>query len=98
MNWDIVAKINQRERQMLVHSYIYYMRDDSIISDEKWAEWALELRELIHSYPEEFKSSVYWVDFTDWDGSTGFHLNLTRPEIVGAAERLLYLRDQKGGH
>lgn len=55
----------------------------------------MELRDLIREYPAEFKVSVYSVDFYDWDGSTGFHLNLTRPEIISAAERLIYLRDMK---
>ena len=46
MNQRIIEKIRQRRRQMLVHSYIYYELDDSIISDAQWSKWAVELAEL----------------------------------------------------
>lgn len=64
-------KIRQRRHQMLVHSYLYYIMDESVISDGKWQEWADELVEL-----QKQKKIIDFYDdvFADWDGSTGMHL------------------------
>lgn len=69
---NISEKIKQRRSQMLVHSYLYYHLDTSIVSDHKWQEWADELTYLQQKYPEK----VNWYDkaFKGWDGSTGMHL------------------------
>lgn len=60
---------------MLVHSYIYYELDQSLISDSKWSEWAKELEQLQKDYPEESQSVEEYEQFKDWDGSTGAFLN-----------------------
>lgn len=87
----ILDKINQRERQMLVHSYIYYRKGTSIVSDSKFDEWAYELVSLIKNYPNEFKMSAYYKDFKNFDGSTGFNLPYTYTEIMNKAEYLMTL-------
>lgn len=53
-------KINQRERQLLVTSYLYYKLDKNIISDDKFDEWAFELVDLMKQYPDEFKQSEFY--------------------------------------
>ena len=65
-------RIKQRRSQMLIHSYLYYHKDTSIISDHQWQEWAEELKELQASYPAPI--DFYDKAFSDWDGSTGMHL------------------------
>lgn len=40
------ALIQRRRYQILVHSLIYYELDIQLVSDYKWAEWALELKKL----------------------------------------------------
>lgn len=67
----LVEKIRQRRMQMIVHSYLYYELDASIISDEKWQQWADELTVL-----QEQEKSIGFFDeyFVDWNGSTGMHL------------------------
>lgn len=70
----ISAKIKQRRLQMLVHSYIYYELDDSLISDAQWTKWAIELRDLQAEYPEIARKVKYSRMFEDWDASTGYHL------------------------
>ncbi len=57
---------------MLIHSYLYYHLDTSIVSDHKWQDWANELAFLQQTYPE--KIDWYDKEFADWDGSTGMHL------------------------
>ena len=60
---------------MLVHSYIYYELDQSIVSDSKWSKWAKELEQLQRDYPKESVEVEYYEDFKDWDGSSGAFLN-----------------------
>lgn len=54
-----LAKINQRERQILVHAYLYYKMNKNLISDDKYDQWSFELDELIKKYPDLFKKSAY---------------------------------------
>ena len=78
--------IKQRRSQMLIHSYLYYQRDISIVSDDQWQEWANELQCL----QENNKDPIGFYDevFKDWDGSTGMHLP-TDVWIRRKAEQLL---------
>lgn len=64
-------KIRRRRLQMMVHSYLYYELDSSVISDAKWQEWADELTEL---QEQEKVIGFYDEEFADWNGSTGMHL------------------------
>ena len=48
---QILAKINQRERQILVHAYLYYKNNQNLISDDKYDQWSFELADLIKTYP-----------------------------------------------
>lgn len=66
--------IEQKRRQILVHSYIYYELNDSIISDGRWYEIADELVALQDAFPEIAKQCVFHDEFKDFDRSTGFHL------------------------
>ena len=74
MNEAIRAKIKQRRRQMLVHSYIYYDLNKNIVSDYVWAKWAKELEQLQRDFPEESQSVEEYEQFKDWDGSSGAFL------------------------
>lgn len=72
-NDEIKALIKRRRGQMLVHSYLYYVKDDPIISDDLWQTWADELTQLQNDNPK-LKIGYYDKEFFDWDGSTGMHL------------------------
>lgn len=92
----IAEKIQQRRYQMLVHSYIYYEMNENIISDSQWSQWAMELVELQHKYPDIAEQVPYADDFADWDGSSGAFLTYTnKPNIVVTAEKLIQRRTVK---
>ena len=88
-NEEIKELIRRRRGQMLVHSYIYYKRDENLITDFDFDKWAFELAELQNKYPELAKECPYADAFEDWDGSTGAFLPYELPNIVAIAERLL---------
>ena len=53
MNMTQIAELIQRRRlQLLVHSCIYYAYNENLITDDTWAEWALELEKLQAQYPD----------------------------------------------
>lgn len=78
-------KIKQRRTQMLVHSYLYYVKDENIISDEKWQQWADELVEL---QKQKLEIGFYDEAFKDWTGATGMHLPFDK-WVKHRAEKLL---------
>jgi len=73
-NDEIKTLIRRRRAQMLVHSYMYYHMDESIVSDDTWQMWADELAKLQNDHPKCCKIKYYDKEFIDWDGSTGMHL------------------------
>lgn len=85
----IAELILRRRLQMLVHSYIYYEKDDNIVSDQQWSKWAVELAQLQKKYPD-IAEQVEWADaFEDWDASTGAFLPLKHPTVVRIGNYLL---------
>ena len=93
MDVSVLKKIERRRRQLLVHSYIYYELNDSVISDSQWSEWALELEELQRNHPEESSKAVFYDEFKNFDHSTGAGLDYFKDEIICAAKLLLHNRD-----
>ena len=94
-NQKIVEKINQRRRQILIHSVIYYKLNDSLISDSTWSRWAIELYNLQKDYPEIAETVPYHNAFKDFDPSTGCNLPLDDEWAVGTALYLLRLHDKR---
>lgn len=86
--------INQRRRQLLVHSIIYYEFNENIISDHTWSKWAMELVSLQNQYPDIAKTCIYAESFKDFDGSTGFNLPLDDPWACAKAQQLLKWRNK----
>lgn len=78
---EALELINRRERQILVHSFLYYQLNDNLITDFTFDAWSKELAELIQEYPEAYRKSVYCDGFRGFDGSSGFDLPYSRPEI-----------------
>lgn len=92
---EIRALILRRRLQVLVHSCIYYVFNENIISDSTWGAWARELAELQEKYPSIAARVDYAKEFQDFDGSTGFHLPTRNLEIMAKAQYLLEIRKEK---
>jgi len=69
-----VEKINLLERWILFHSYLYYEKNESIVSDNVYDKNAHMLYKAIVKYPKAFKASRYYKFFKDYDGNTGMQL------------------------
>lgn len=85
----ILEKINQRERQLLVHCFLYYEKNKNIISDDQYDRFSFDLADLIKKYPDDFKKSGYYHEFRNFDPSTGLGLNYKKPEIINTGLKLL---------
>lgn len=99
INYDdpIASKIQQRRYQMLVHSYLYYGLDISLVSDHQWMQWAQELVELQKNHPSISARVVFADAFKGFDGSTGCHLPYNDDRIVNIAHRLLRIHEKQEG-
>lgn len=88
--------ILRRRLQILVHSYIYYELNESLIPDHTWGKWAKELVDLQNQYPHISERVDYHSHFKDFDVSTGIGLPYKNPEIVRKAKWLLKVcREEK---
>ena len=92
---ELLEWMNRRERQLLVHSFLYYQLNENIISDHTFDLWSKELAKAIIDHPETFKQSVYADGFKNFDGSSGYDLPFHLPEIQNTGYRLLKLRSTK---
>lgn len=96
LNEEIRSLIQRRRMQLLVHSAIYYAYNESIVTDEQWKNWALELERLQKDYPEEANAAPYADAFRTFDHSTGYDLPYRDHAVMAKAIWLLRIRDQKG--
>lgn len=68
-------KVEAIQRQILVHSMIYYNLNDSVISDKKFDKLCRLLVRKMEQYgPKKMAKTEYGYVFHDFDGSTGFDL------------------------
>lgn len=92
---EIEALIKRRRLQLLVHSSIYYDYNENIVSDNQWKDWALELEQLQHEYPELANKVEYAEAFKDFDHSTGYNLPYRDDKIREKAIWLMRLHDKR---
>lgn len=85
----IQEQIQQRRLQILVHSYLYYQLNESIISDHTFDRWCKELVYLTEQYPEEASNVIYHKEFEHFDGSSGYDLPYTLPDVQHAGNQIL---------
>lgn len=74
--WTVYDKISFLQRVILIHSYLYYMKDNPTWSDKKYDEIAKQLA-FYQRHLTEYKIvtyTQYGYVFFDYDGTTGFDL------------------------
>lgn len=87
---ETAALILQRRHQILVHSYLYYHYNMSLISDSQFDAWAKELVQLQADNPQLSEKVFYYRDaFRGFDGTTGYDLPYTDPRIARKADLLI---------
>lgn len=92
---EILALINRRRRQILVHSFLYYRMNTSIIPDSTYDAWARDLADLQTKYPEIAREGVYVDAFADFSESvTGFDLPLHDPWVVSKGLQILRYHEE----
>ena len=71
-----IHKVNFLQRAIILHSYLYYEMDNSVVSDKEFDSICKQYLEMVKEYDEEYivVNSEYGYVFFDFDGSTGFHL------------------------
>ena len=83
--------IQQKIRQYLLHSFLYYQLDESIIADRHYDDICAEVLQFIEThtsssllpYQELVKKNLS-------DDASGFSVRKYPPEIISAAIHLLY--------
>lgn len=93
-NKQVLEEINRKQRQILVHSYLYYKRGTNLITDSEFDKWCKRLVHLQKFHKPEFKKSQYYSDFKNFDGSTGMDLPYMLPNIVSMSEYLLKIKEE----
>lgn len=89
MEQTILEKINQREYQILVHSFLYYKLDKNIIDDSKFDFFMYDLVELMKNHENEFLKSVFYSEFKSFEGGTGADLKYDTEQIRRISTRLI---------
>lgn len=95
---DLLELMNRRQRQILVHSFLYYQLNTNLISDHVFDRWSKELVSLMQSNPELVKQTVYYNGFKEFDGSSGYDLPYALPEIQQVGYRLLNYNNKNRGN
>lgn len=74
--WTDKLKIDFLQRVILIHSYLYYEKDNSIWTDRKYDEVAKQLTNMQEERTTKWieDKTQYGYCFYDFDGTTGFLL------------------------
>ena len=88
----VLKLIERRHRQLLIHSYLYYKLNMSIIEDATFDRWCAELVELHREHPELAECAEYYNVCKNFDQSgSGFFIRSYPMEIMATALRLLWV-------
>jgi len=72
--WSDATKISFLQRYIIVHSALYYEKNESKITDATFDATAKQLVKMQRENREAFKRSQYYYCMKDFDGTTGFYL------------------------
>lgn len=94
--WTMRERIEFLQRTILIHSYLYYEKDNSIWTDKKYDEVARQLTNIQEEHTIKWikNKTQYGYCFYDFDGTTGFDLwdrlnEKDRQFIQNIAERIV---------
>lgn len=93
---EIAARINQRRRQLLVHSFLYYRMNMGVISDYQYDEFARELIELQAGWPDVAAQCIYAEAFEGFEMGDSFALPFGEPAVQEWTMRFLRAKDAIG--
>ena len=93
---EVLELMVRRRRQLLIHSYIYYGRGTSLISDGQWDRWARELERLNAEYPVLAGTGEFAGAFHKFTSASGYYLPYQSGWVVRAAEHLLMIAKEHG--
>ena len=83
--------LNRLIRQFLVHSYLYYRLDESLISDQQYDELAKKLRKSLTSRDTDanlaYKEHLGSISISE---ASGYSIRQYTLEIISTALHLLY--------
>ena len=82
--------LRQKLNQFLVHSYIYYQLDDSLIRDTQYDEICRELRELLQTHQEKKIPYRFVAEPAIGEEASGFTIRNYPPRIISTSLHLLY--------
>ena len=75
MELTVLEQIDILQRKIILHSYLYYELDDSVISDREYDAMSKQLVEYKNDHPDLWVKSEYYKQFgDDYNGATGFTL------------------------
>lgn len=93
----VIELITRRQRQIIVHSYLYYKLDETIIPDTTFDAWYFQLLDLQKKYHDIAKKAPYWCIAKQFDETgSGYFIKKYPPELIGQALIVLdYVRKMK---
>ena len=87
-----LERINQLERQIYLHSYLYYEKNTNVVEDYVFDKMMTNLAEMRNKYPSKFSQSEFYEDYKDWDEGSGAFLNYDIPSIRKIAKVLYHVK------
>lgn len=94
--WTEAEKISFLQRVILIHSYLYYEKDNSVWTDKQYDEVARQLTDMQEEHTTKWikNRTQYGYVFYDFDGTTGFLLwgrlkDKDKEQIAGISENIM---------
>lgn len=82
--------LERRALQFLVHSFLYYRLDETVISDHSFDRIAKDLRKLRKTHPKADIPHAKLLDAALGPEDTAFQIRAYPPDIITSAFKLLY--------
>lgn len=99
--WSNKMRMSFLQRRIIVYSVMYYMYNESCVSDKYYDSISKQLIALRKEDKESYKKSDYYYCMYDFDGNTGFDIpyRLTKEdkEKLNKIAKLVYVLWKKEG-